>query len=266
MGENGIAQTAAIALASPSGNPVAAAVTNIQATPGSYVKRQLTGEEMRIHFVNLGTVSGHNPGGAKMLYEVGQDGSLLVRNIDKGGSTTGSYEIKGAENQICIGIYGGTGWRMMQDCYRLYQVGADMFEMKSATDNYFFTYIKPQYAEANNSSTDHPGASPSVAYTNPAPAASAVANNNPSAPLPSANAVASPAVPAVPAPELPTATGQIGQYSYQSEHIARAQSCSAAPHAILNAKGPGFESYTVTCDNGDALAMRCDFGQCRILK
>jgi hypothetical protein len=141
-----------------------------------------------------------------------------------------------------------------------------MFKMKSATDNYFFTYIKPQYAEANNSSADHPAASTSAAYTNPAPAASAVANNNPSAPLPSANAVASPAVPAVPAPDLPTATGQIGQYSYQSEHIARTQSCSAAPHAILNAKGPGFESYTVTCDNGDALAMRCDFGQCRILK
>jgi hypothetical protein len=264
MGENGIAQTAAIAPAGSSSNSVAPSVTSIQGTPGSYVKRQLTGEEMRTHFVNLGTVSGHNPGGAKMLYEVGQDGSLLARNIDKGGSTTGAYEIKEAENKICIAIYGGNVWRMMQDCYRLYQVGADMFEMKSATDNYFFTYINPQYIEANNTSADHPGASPSAASTNPVSVASGFANDHPSAALPSASTIAAPAGPAAPSPELPTE--KIGQYSYQSEHIARAQSCSTAPHAILNATGPGFESYTVACDNGDALAMRCDFGQCRILK
>lgn len=106
--------------------------------------RQLTGEEMRTHFVNLGTVSGHSPSGAKMVYEVGADGTLGVRNLDKGGSTTGTYEIKEADSKICIGIYGGSGWRVMQDCYRLYQIGVDMFAMRSATDSYFFTYIKSQ--------------------------------------------------------------------------------------------------------------------------
>ena len=98
-------------------------------------------------------------------------------------------------------------------------------------------------------------------------ATTALVNNNATNKVsqPAVSAVLAPslAAPAASTPELPT---EIGQYSYQSEHIARSQSCSTAPRAILNAKGPGFESYTVNCDNGESLAMRCDFGQCRVLK
>ncbi|WP_194270702.1 hypothetical protein [Glaciimonas soli] len=59
---------------------------------------------------------------------------------------------------------------------------------------------------------------------------------------------------------------QIGQYSYQAEHLPEAKSCASTPQAILTNKGPGLESYTVSCDNGDAIAMRCDNGQCRVLR
>jgi hypothetical protein len=36
--------------------------------------------------------------------------------------------------------------------------------------------------------------------------------------------------------------------------------------ASLAAKGPGFETYSVACANGDALAIRCEFGNCRVLR
>jgi hypothetical protein len=216
---------------------------------------------MQQHFSNLGTVTGHSPSGSKMQYDVGQDGRLEVKNLDKGGGTMGAYEFKQAENQICIAIYGGSGWRMMQDCYRLYQVSAGTFAMRSATDKYFFTY---DINGAGGSYAEQPVAAPSAAYANAAPATSMPVDKVPAAPVPPASATPQQATPAAAPAGLPAE--QIGQYSYQSEHLARAQSCSAAPHAILNARGPGFESYTVSCDNGDSLAMRCDFGQCRILR
>ncbi|WP_143036294.1 hypothetical protein [Collimonas sp. OK242] len=262
MGENGANRMPTTAHTTSPANPIAPPAANIQATPGSYVERQLTGEEMRTHFMTLGSVSGHNPSGAKMLYEIDQNGGLEARNLDKGGGTMGSYEIKEAENKICIGIYGGSNWRVMQDCYRLYQVGADMFAMRSTTDKYFFTYIKPQYTGENNAFAAQTAATPSASHENAAPAATEFTGNKPSVSLPAANVA--PALHGASASELPAE--QIGQYSYQSEHIARTQACATAPHAVLSAKGPGFESYTVSCDNGDSIAMRCDFGQCRVLR
>lgn len=68
-----------------------------------------------------------------------------------------------------------------------------------------------------------------------------------------------------PPPQVAT-KGQPGQFSFEAERVARAENCSAAPVASLTAKGPGFESYTVACSNGDALDVRCDFGRCRALK
>lgn len=67
------------------------------------------------------------------------------------------------------------------------------------------------------------------------------------------------------APQV-SSKGQPGQYSFEAEKVARAEQCSAAPVASMTAKGPGFESYNVLCSNGDALAVRCDLGNCRALK
>ena len=74
--------------------------------------------------------------------------------------------------------------------------------------------------------------------------------------------------PSIPAPPEPQRALQpaLGADSFNAERLARAQSCSAAPLAALVAKGPGFENYSVPCDNGDALAIRCEFGNCRVLR
>ncbi len=58
----------------------------------------------------------------------------------------------------------------------------------------------------------------------------------------------------------------VGVDGFSAQQLARAQSCSAQPVAALAAKGPGFETYTVACDSGDALAIRCEFGNCRLLR
>ena len=49
-----------------------------------------------------------------------------------------------------------------------------------------------------------------------------------------------------------------------AEKLAKNRSCSTQPAATLVAKGPGFESYSVACSS--ALAIRCEFGNCRVLQ
>lgn len=57
-----------------------------------------------------------------------------------------------------------------------------------------------------------------------------------------------------------------GQHSFYAARVARDSACHSQPTAIMTAKGPGFENYSVACANGEALAIRCDFGNCRILR
>lgn len=76
-----------------------------------------------------------------------------------------------------------------------------------------------------------------------------------------------PAAYVTPAPKAPEAPRrETGQDTYQAEKLAKTQSCSANPVATLSAKGPGFETYSIPCGNGDTWAVRCEFGNCRVLQ
>jgi hypothetical protein len=57
-----------------------------------------------------------------------------------------------------------------------------------------------------------------------------------------------------------------GRFSFGAEQVAKQSECSRTPIATLTASGPGFENYSVRCANGDALSVRCDFGNCRALR
>ena len=57
-----------------------------------------------------------------------------------------------------------------------------------------------------------------------------------------------------------------GRFRFEVEQVAKQSRCSSTPIATLTASGPGFENYSVRCVNGDALAVRCDFGNCRALQ
>ena len=57
-----------------------------------------------------------------------------------------------------------------------------------------------------------------------------------------------------------------GVDSYNAERVARQSACNVENTAALISKGPGFETYSVKCGGGDALVVRCEFGNCRILK
>lgn len=57
----------------------------------------------------------------------------------------------------------------------------------------------------------------------------------------------------------------IGQDAFYAEKIAREARCTASKPATLAAKGAGFETYSFMCDNGDALIVRCEMGNCRVM-
>lgn len=52
--------------------------------------------------------------------------------------------------------------------------------------------------------------------------------------------------------------------TYNAEKLAKARNCSALPFARLVDKGPGFENYTMACNGGQTMAVRCEFGRCRV--
>jgi hypothetical protein len=56
-----------------------------------------------------------------------------------------------------------------------------------------------------------------------------------------------------------------GVDTYNVERLARAGRCNLQPRAEMTAKGPGYENYSVPCANGVAWAVRCEFGNCRVL-
>lgn len=57
-----------------------------------------------------------------------------------------------------------------------------------------------------------------------------------------------------------------GTHAFQVERMREALACSSAPRATLLGKSAGAENYTVACTNGDSLAVRCEFGSCRVLQ
>lgn len=59
---------------------------------------------------------------------------------------------------------------------------------------------------------------------------------------------------------------ELGVDVYAVEQLARRSGCHSNPKAVLGGKGAGWETYTVTCANGNPLVVRCEFGACRELK
>ena len=57
-----------------------------------------------------------------------------------------------------------------------------------------------------------------------------------------------------------------GKFSFSAERTARNSGCVTDTLARMNASGPGFETYSVACNGGDVASIRCDFGNCRVLK
>jgi hypothetical protein len=59
---------------------------------------------------------------------------------------------------------------------------------------------------------------------------------------------------------------KIGQFSVNAEKTAASANCTSQKPATLTASGPGYETFMVACPDGESLAVRCDFGNCRALK
>jgi Zn-dependent protease with chaperone function len=57
-----------------------------------------------------------------------------------------------------------------------------------------------------------------------------------------------------------------GQDAYMAEKLSRESKCGTEKQASLVGKGPGYESYSFACSNGETLIVRCEYGACRALK
>ncbi len=66
--------------------------------------------------------------------------------------------------------------------------------------------------------------------------------------------------------EYTPASRPTGRDTYNAEKLAKNRACAAQPLASLSAKGPGFETYSVPCSDGHSIAIRCEFGNCRVLQ
>ena len=67
----------------------------------------------------------------------------------------------------------------------------------------------------------------------------------------------------VPPSLRPDTFRRTGVDSYNAEQLAKAQRCNAMPLAQLVDKGPGYERHSIACTNGQVMAVRCEFGNCR---
>ena len=58
-----------------------------------------------------------------------------------------------------------------------------------------------------------------------------------------------------------------GEDAFVAGKFGRDAKCGALDTpAVLAAKGPGYETYSMACTNGDTLMMRCELGNCRALR
>lgn len=59
---------------------------------------------------------------------------------------------------------------------------------------------------------------------------------------------------------------EVGKDVLEAEKLAKTNACHTHPVARMAAKGAGFENYTILCSNSDTMIVRCEFGNCRVLR
>lgn len=112
--------------------------------------RQIVGAEFITHVRSLGPVMAKAPSLTKLRLNFRANGLLSVVSLDGGGDATGVYTVKEAESSLCLVVhslsasYQGSGprWKMLQDCYRLFDLGSNSFVMRSVNEDYAIFYTK----------------------------------------------------------------------------------------------------------------------------
>jgi len=69
-----------------------------------------------------------------------------------------------------------------------------------------------------------------------------------------------------PVSERQTTNQEVGAFASSVRNLPEVRACNQYPVPQLNVKGNGFEKFTVTCSDGDALSVRCDRTGCRVLQ
>lgn len=129
-----------------------------------------------------------------------------------------------------------------------YPLGGESFEIRAQFQCYRGVYCWDLAANATNLFNLQIGA---------------ITGNRATSPTTSSN-IAKPPSATLQSPAQPQA--QVGQEVHTVQRLAQQLACHPSPTAKLVAKGPGFESYSVACTNGNVLMYRCEYGNCRALQ
>ena len=178
---------------------------------------------------------------AAMMQALGGSRQGIYQSANAGmlrGINEGSGRALGTQERIITNCMGGRGYRTLDAAFVTPGAGSPY---SAPNPSQAFAPTAPTQAEA-------PPATPVV------PAAVVMAG----AALPVVAVDRATLAAAAPVPH--------GGDSWTVERLSEVKACNATPKAVLNAKGPGFESYTVGCKNGDALLVRCEYGQCRVMR
>ena len=68
-----------------------------------------------------------------------------------------------------------------------------------------------------------------------------------------------------PAIKAVTPIGYVQKFLYQAEHAPEVLACGP-PQVTLTGASAGLEMYSAKCSNGDVLVLRCQWGNCRVLR
>lgn len=106
--------------------------------------RQVTGDELRSHFVSLGTVNAHSSSIDRLTINFRANGFHNMSGASSGSGVGGSYTIKDSENQVCLSVHSASGYQVaytaLGDCYRLFEQAAGEFMLISLDGKTFIKY------------------------------------------------------------------------------------------------------------------------------
>ncbi len=125
----------------------AAPSAKIPAVASAPEERQLPSEEMRKHFENFVLVSNKGSFIAGMQLDFRTNGNLTVRDPATRQEFYGTFRFKDSGNQICLMVNPRRGssespYKVLQDCYRQFEVSKNNFALRSISDSTVLLYTK----------------------------------------------------------------------------------------------------------------------------
>jgi hypothetical protein len=114
-------------------------LAHAQEAKAPYPKR-LTGPELEAHFKDTWSADALTSRASRVTIYNNSDGTIQLQQHNAMASPAmGTRKIKNEQGQVCLDM-GTSIWRGATDCYRVVQTEAQVYSMRSVTNNFRFDY------------------------------------------------------------------------------------------------------------------------------